>query len=362
MKEVGDSLMHSIHRCYGPEVVRPMTPCPIVHDANSVVLQQHPASVASILVLGAPLSASLAKEQQMAHKRNTKDAESNGVSRICDCDYPSTSLPLLQKRGKIPPNVSYETGDVGVALSHSMATEAMRTIGVPAKSKETKDDIVEGDPAVKISSIETYIAPPRKPNEDLWNMRLKDASEFISKHDHSRIPTTYPPNPGLAKWAKRQRCHYKVYKKHVLDRPLNPAIVSTKALRRGKFGRNKPGIRLVKCLMTPERLEKLQAVGFCMDLQEENWEQNYKLLCEYAKLNNGRTHCSKHHNYDLWKWIGTQRYQMSLTKKRAMSKSSDSTRYTPCLSPDRIVKLNKIKFCWKEGDTVEERASIEKGN
>ena len=354
----GDKLVCGARRCSVLEEVRQTIPFPLIHDANKIALQQHSASVPSLVVLGEPLSASLAKEQQMAHKRSAKDTEIGGVSQVCDGDHSSISLPPFKKRANTPRNVSSETKDVGIASSsYATATGAVRTDGIPpANSNGMKNEIIDDNSTMATPSIDTYIAPPQNPNEDLWNKHFKEAQEFVLKHGHCRIPTTYPPGPDLAKWAKRQRCYYKIYKKHVLDRPQNPAIVSTKALHRGKF-RFKPGARLVKCLMTAGRLAKLQSISFCMDLQEGNWEQNYKLLCEYAKRNNGRTYCSKHEDHDLWKWIGTQRYQMRLSKKRAKSKSTGNTRYTPCLTPERIAKLNKIKFCWEDRDAVEERAS-----
>ena len=185
-------------------------------------------------------------------------------------------------------------------------------------------------------------------NSKVWDQRLKEAKEFVIEHGHCRIPTTYRPHQELANWARRQRHHYKKLKKHILDRPDNPAVVPTdlqrKPLPKGLVDNNMPGVRIIKCHMTPQRLEKLEAIGFCMDLQARSWERMYERLCDYSKRSKGKTHPSKYLDYELWKWVGTQRYQMKLRIKRA--KEGNINYSMPCLTLERINKLNEINFDW----------------
>uniref|UniRef100_A0A6U9XSY0 Helicase-associated domain-containing protein n=1 Tax=Pseudo-nitzschia australis TaxID=44445 RepID=A0A6U9XSY0_9STRA len=150
-----------------------------------------------------------------------------------------------------------------------------------------------------------------------WEYRVQQVKEFVQEHGHGRVPTRYPVNKELANWCKRQRYHYKVYLKNLQEFALN-----------GKDGKK------IKCHMTQERAKALNDVGFCWDLQAGGWEHSYQQLKKCKTLPN------KHTNYELWKWMGTQRYQMSLLKRGK----------TTYLNPDRIQKLNDIGFEWSDKD------------
>jgi hypothetical protein len=45
----------------------------------------------------------------------------------------------------------------------------------------------------------------------VWEERLNELQAFSARHGHCKVPTTYPPNPGLAIWAKCQRRHFKLF-------------------------------------------------------------------------------------------------------------------------------------------------------
>jgi hypothetical protein len=364
-----------------PEVVTPPTIYQITQEAINILSQQNnPVPLLPLQMLGAPLSATLAKEQQMTNKRRKKDTllpkpppllpwlatENKATPNIRnDEDRPPSLAPSPKKGTKpnvprkavLPRNANFASS----ATSTTTTTVTMRTKITSVQVKEPKADTTNKSPKVT-QPVETYITRPRKMNKGVWTQRLEEAREFVLKHGHGRIPTTYPPNPDLANWAKRQRYHYKIFKKHVLDRPNNPAIAPTKfinTVRRNRMNNqhpngcirhnNTPGTRWIKCLMTSERFARLDAIGFCMDLQAGVWDCNYRRLCNYAMRNNGCTSPSKHTLKELWKWVGTQRYQMALRKKREEG-NLNLPAVCPCLTPERIAKLNKISFVWDEKD------------
>lgn len=227
--------------------------------------------------------------------------------------------------------------DVGAssATPPSTKTDTKRTKVTPARRK--KNEAKAKLEKTTSPEVDTCITFPTSMDEDRWNQRLSEAQEFVAKHGHGRIPTTYASNPDLANWAKRQRSYYKSFKKHFLDRPDNPAVVTDSNPRR-------PGMRVIKCLMTTQRLEKLRDIGFCLDLQSDAWDRMYERLCDYSKRNNGGTCPSKHADLELWKWSSTQRYQMSLRTK--IEKGATCKKYVPFLTEERIVKLNEINFVW----------------
>lgn len=152
-----------------------------------------------------------------------------------------------------------------------------------------------------------------------WDLRVQEVKAFVMEHGHGRIPTQYKANPALANWCKRQRYHYKVYLKNLKE-----------------FTTHGKGAKRLKCHMTPERAKTLNDVGFCWDLQAGGWDHSYE------QLKKCRSPPNKYTNYELWKWMGTQRYQMSLLKRGK----------TTYLNPDRIRKLNAIGFVWSETDEI----------
>jgi hypothetical protein len=158
-----------------------------------------------------------------------------------------------------------------------------------------------------------------------WNSRLIEATKFVQEHKHGRIPTTYATNPDLASWAKRQRYQFKVFRKQQKQNSTKDEVN-----KRGKL------IKEIRCQMTPERHKALEDIGFCWDLQKGLWNSRYEELSKYSKENNGNASPSKYDHYELWKWIGTQRFQMTLFKRGK----------TTYLTPERIFKLNEIGFLW----------------
>ena len=62
-----------------------------------------------------------------------------------------------------------------------------------------------------------------------------------TEHGHCNVPSTYPKNQPLAYWVFKQRGQYRIYKKR--DYVM-------------------PGEKKQMCHMTPDRISKLDAIGF----------------------------------------------------------------------------------------------------
>ncbi|KAL9183736.1 hypothetical protein ACHAXT_004592 [Thalassiosira profunda] len=75
-----------------------------------------------------------------------------------------------------------------------------------------------------------------------WDTRLEELKQFKEQHGHCNVPSTYPKNQPLAYWVFKQRGQFRIYKKR--NYPLAP------------------GERRQMCHMTPERIAKLDSVGF----------------------------------------------------------------------------------------------------
>jgi len=141
-------------------------------------------------------------------------------------------------------------------------------------------------------------------DKERWNCRVKMLKEFASIHGHCRVPYKYPPNQDLANWCKRQRHQYSLYV--------------------GKSDDTKK-----KSALTEERIQTLVGLGFCWDVQESSWEDQFQKLVKYR---NEHGHCDvSKTNKSVGRWVHIQRTRFRLG----------------CLSKARTAKLESIGFLWR---------------
>lgn len=157
-------------------------------------------------------------------------------------------------------------------------------------------------------TLQTLSSQRFKPfHEEKWGMRYKELVVFFRENGHSAVPHTYPKNPQLARWVKRQRRQYKL-------------------LQEGK-----------PSTMTTERLELLSQVGFIWDSHELNWREKLLALTEFKK---DHGHCNIPSNFGdkkLSTWVKCQRRQFKLHRDGKPS----------AMTPERIAALQAINFEWE---------------
>lgn len=154
-------------------------------------------------------------------------------------------------------------------------------------------------------------------HEEKWSLRYKELLEFHKQHGHAAVPHTYPPNPQLARWVKRQRRQYKLRKDNR------------------------------QSTMTTERLDMLASVGFIWDSHDVNWREKLDTLISFRKENG---HCNVPSNYTdkkLATWVKCQRRQYKLYWDGKPS----------AMSPERILELEKVGFEWEIRSTVSRNGS-----
>ena len=127
--------------------------------------------------------------------------------------------------------------------------------------------------------------------DDRWDDKYERLVEYWKKHNSTIVPHA----PGLGMWVEKQRFLY-----------------------------NKNDSRL-----TPERIERLEAIGFVWDALEAKWQEMYKHIVEYKQENGNADVENKHPT--LGAWVNNQR-----TKYRKGK-----------IPPDRIEKLEAIGFKWR---------------
>eukprot|EP00563_Minutocellus_polymorphus_P000120 CAMPEP_0181040716 /NCGR_PEP_ID=MMETSP1070-20121207/11202_1 /TAXON_ID=265543 /ORGANISM="Minutocellus polymorphus, Strain NH13" /LENGTH=456 /DNA_ID=CAMNT_0023118755 /DNA_START=26 /DNA_END=1397 /DNA_ORIENTATION=+ len=145
-------------------------------------------------------------------------------------------------------------------------------------------------------------------HEDRWDYMLSEMLEFREANGHCLVPHTFPANPQLARWVKRQRRQYKL---------MNNGKTST---------------------MTPERAHVLELEGFIWDSHDAAWKEKIVELRKY-RAQHGHTLVPSSYkpNPHLATWVKCQRRQYKLFLE---GKSS-------AMNPKRIAELEKEGFVWE---------------
>jgi len=154
--------------------------------------------------------------------------------------------------------------------------------------------------------------------EDIWMEHFQQLLKFKEEKGNCLVPNTYPPNPHLARWVRRQRRQYKL-------------------LQRGLHSK-----------MTPERFEILNKEGFVWEAHvrnerfkkyhEDKWMEHFQQLLKFKEENGN---CLVPNTYLLnpllARWVKRQRRNYKL----CLEKCPEST-----MTPERIEILNKEGFVW----------------
>ena len=139
-----------------------------------------------------------------------------------------------------------------------------------------------------------------------WNERFQELIEFRESNDHCFVPHTYPPNPKLSQWVRKQR-HQRKKKEKGLHSNLSE-----------------------------NRQEMLTNAGFIWDSHRAQWQERYQSL-EIFHMTTG--HCNVPSNFKdsaLSNWVKNQRKQFKLLKTGLMT----------AMDEERIDLLNSLGFNW----------------
>ena len=131
--------------------------------------------------------------------------------------------------------------------------------------------------------------------EGYWYQMYQALQEYKQIHGDCNVPAKYTDNPKLGRWVGTQR-HLKK-----------------------------------KDRLSHDKIQKLEAMGFSWDPDEDSWNQMYQELQEYKRVHD---HCNVPAKYNdnpqLGAWVDGQRQQKRQGK----------------LSSKRIQKLEAIGFQW----------------
>jgi hypothetical protein len=149
----------------------------------------------------------------------------------------------------------------------------------------------------------------RPSNTEQWDSKFEMLLRFRKQHGHCSVPHTYPENPILARWVKRQRYQYKL---------KNGGEAST---------------------VTDGRIKTLERVGFVWDAHNVAWEVHLSHLMkyrdEYGHCNVPGTDLAP--NKQLGTWVKCQRRQYKLLRDGKPS----------TMTIDRMNTLDRMGFTWE---------------
>jgi len=144
--------------------------------------------------------------------------------------------------------------------------------------------------------------------EKSWYKRYGELLTFRKIYNHCFVPNSYPANPELARWVKRQRYQYNLF-------------------TQGKSSS-----------ITIERITKLEYISFVWDAHEALWHERVKDLIQFKKEYG---HCEVPTRYQpniqLATWVKSQRRQYKLYCDNNPSN----------MSAERAMELNKHGFQWE---------------
>lgn len=172
----------------------------------------------------------------------------------------------------------------------------------------TSESLSEQQDQDNFSLCDTTKNRPFRPYQaDQWAERFQELVQFKAQHGHTLVPHSYPPNPLLAQWIKRQRYQYKL--KHL--------------------GRHST--------LTDARQQELEAMGFCWDSHKAAWDEKFQALQQYhAQHGNCRVPPSFRQDPSLAIWVKCQRRQWKLFRKGHRS----------TITQERIDELDQLGFEW----------------
>lgn len=178
----------------------------------------------------------------------------------------------------------------------------------PAKRRKSESKQQQQSDSDDSSADEAGAGRFRMYQAEKWMVKFDELVEYKKKHGHCQVPHAYKENPRLARWAKRQRYQYKLFKD------------------------GKPSA------MTEQRITALEELGFVWDSHSALWEERYGELQEYVKTyGHSNVPSTFPPNAKLAIWVKCQRRQYKLLVAGEASN----------MTLERIERLNSLNFVWE---------------
>ncbi|CAJ1961345.1 unnamed protein product [Cylindrotheca closterium] len=144
-------------------------------------------------------------------------------------------------------------------------------------------------------------------HDEKWNNMFDKLVEYKKANNHTLVPQCYHDDPRLGRWVHYQRVEYWIFQ---------------------QSGTGK---------ITPERIGRLESIGFEWDPQKAQWNILFDRL---VKFKEEVGHCKVPKGYakdtELANWVRNQRLEQANSKKGKKSR----------MTPERYEKLTSLGFRW----------------
>jgi hypothetical protein len=196
---------------------------------------------------------------------------------------------------------------------------------------------------------------------DKWEEAFSELKKYFEDKGHTQVPALYEVEGlklgawvGTQRRTKDQLTAERIERLNALDFSWDPLLDSWeeafRALQefKNREGHSRVAINLkvdglklgtwvsrqrqMKDKLTPDRVKRLEALGFCWDTASAQWEVFYMALKQFRKREG---HCQVARNFiendlKLGVWTNNQRY-----KKHK-------------LNPEQILRLDELQFIWRK--------------
>eukprot|EP00429_Kryptoperidinium_foliaceum_P007691 CAMPEP_0176009660 /NCGR_PEP_ID=MMETSP0120_2-20121206/4364_1 /TAXON_ID=160619 /ORGANISM="Kryptoperidinium foliaceum, Strain CCMP 1326" /LENGTH=326 /DNA_ID=CAMNT_0017342461 /DNA_START=16 /DNA_END=996 /DNA_ORIENTATION=- len=175
-------------------------------------------------------------------------------------------------------------------------------------------DPVRQEAAARVIEAEAFIPKVVSKHDEKWNHMFNRLVAFKEKHKHTNVPQMYDDSPRLGRWVHYQRVEYWLF--------------------HAKGGSAK---------ITPERIARLEELGFEWDPQQAQWEKMFDRLVKYKEAEG---HCKVPKGYmkdiELANWVRNQRLEHANKLKGKKSRMTD----------ERFRRLDDLGFKWSNISTA----------
>jgi hypothetical protein len=235
---------------------------------------------------------------------------------------------------------------------------------------ETAAAAVVGESSTDAATTNTAAAATRfllEPRLEYWREMYQQLGTFVQEHD-GKFPYDYTAQQlaslaekRLLYWCQRQRKDYKAHLHQQEQDKQQQQQQDKEQEQQSDLSNNSSGNS--NRIMMQDRIEKLEALGFVWDEHDQAWHERYQELKEYRQHHG---HCAIPTDYPdnvaLSKWVSDQRTnyrrychrqqeQQQQQAQHPMTMDADTTTSTrSTMTPERLVLLQEIDFCWNALD------------
>jgi len=199
----------------------------------------------------------------------------------------------------------------------------------------------------------------------VWELSYADLVDFKNTYGHTRVPPT--KYPSLHDWVRKHRAKWR--RIHGTTKGVKEGSKDEGNNDRINYKANESDVKVVNgddsvnriekdesTILRPDRILKLDSIGFEWVIQKYTWDDNYNHLIDYKSIyghvNVPQSYNDPDRHPNLGPWLSTQRVNWRKDRKLRNQEEEEqggSRKSPPTIgkSKDRIEKLESIGIVWE---------------